>query len=221
VSQEPERVNDATDTVKQRIASIERGDVSWKSYSDQWNENHGTLLMGFASIIFLIGVGVLAYQQNRFRPVAFPSASAIEPRTSTDVDELLASDTDPTSDDADTIRLQVSGGSNAGGLVRIAAYSSADHFNKPEEATWKKTVPVDEQGGAECLIPLSGLPTSFAIAVYQDSNDNNQLDRSALGIPSERYGFSNAARSKLGPPPFADAEVQRPAPGESLEIEIW
>ncbi len=221
MSQESDRINDATDTVKQRIASIERGDVSWKSYSDQWNENHGTLLMGFASIIFLIGVGVLAYQQNRFRPVAFPAASSIDPRTDTDADASLSANTDPAIDDADTIRLQVSGGSDAGGLARIAVYTSADHYNKPEEATWKKTVPLDEEGKAECLIPSSVLTTSFAIAVYQDSNDNNQLDRSVLGIPSERYGFSNAARSKLGPPPFADAEIQRPAPGESLEIEIW
>jgi len=34
----------------------------------------------------------------------------------------------------------------------------------------------------------------YAISVYQDSNDNGQLDTNIFGIPKERYGFTNGAR---------------------------
>ena len=34
----------------------------------------------------------------------------------------------------------------------------------------------------------------YAVSVYQDSNDNGQLDTNIFGIPKERYGFSNGAR---------------------------
>ena len=34
----------------------------------------------------------------------------------------------------------------------------------------------------------------YAVSVYQDSNNNGQLDTGLFGIPKEKYGFSNGAR---------------------------
>jgi uncharacterized protein (DUF2141 family) len=48
----------------------------------------------------------------------------------------------------------------------------------------------------------------LAIAAYHDENANGELDRNALGIPSERYGFTNNARGITGPPSFEDAVVE-------------
>jgi uncharacterized protein (DUF2141 family) len=31
------------------------------------------------------------------------------------------------------------------------------------------------------------------VSVYQDSNNNGQLDKNIFGIPKEKYGFSNNA----------------------------
>lgn len=39
----------------------------------------------------------------------------------------------------------------------------------------------------------------YAIAVYHDKNMNGKLDTNFLGIPKERYGFSNNARRRFGP----------------------
>jgi uncharacterized protein (DUF2141 family) len=43
---------------------------------------------------------------------------------------------------------------------------------------------------------------TYAVAVYQDLNQNAQLDSNVFGIPTEPYGFSNNVRPKLRAPSF-------------------
>jgi len=51
-------------------------------------------------------------------------------------------------------------------------------------------------------------PGSYAIAVVHDANGNGDMDFDLLGLPKERYGFSNGARPRLGPPSFDAAAVR-------------
>lgn len=44
----------------------------------------------------------------------------------------------------------------------------------------------------------------YAIALFHDANDNDELDRGFTGIPTELYGFSNNARGMFGPPDLED-----------------
>jgi uncharacterized protein (DUF2141 family) len=37
-------------------------------------------------------------------------------------------------------------------------------------------------------------PGEYVVSVYQDANDNEKLDKTIFGIPTERYGFSNDRR---------------------------
>jgi uncharacterized protein (DUF2141 family) len=42
------------------------------------------------------------------------------------------------------------------------------------------------------IVAFNNLPTgTYAVSVYQDTNENEQLDKNFLGIPKEGYGFSN------------------------------
>jgi uncharacterized protein (DUF2141 family) len=44
------------------------------------------------------------------------------------------------------------------------------------------------------IVTFTDLPKGlYAVSVYQDSNDNEQLDKNIFGIPKEKYGFSNNA----------------------------
>jgi uncharacterized protein (DUF2141 family) len=44
------------------------------------------------------------------------------------------------------------------------------------------------------IVTFTDLPKGvYAVSVYQDANDNEQLDKNILGIPKEKYGFSNNA----------------------------
>lgn len=42
----------------------------------------------------------------------------------------------------------------------------------------------------------------YAVALFHDYNENQKLDTSRLGIPTEKYGFSNNARGFIGSPSF-------------------
>lgn len=48
-------------------------------------------------------------------------------------------------------------------------------------------------------------PGWYAIAVFQDLNHNDTLDRKIFGIPAEPFGFSNNALARFRPPWFKDA----------------
>jgi len=198
--------------------------------------------MGFAGVVFLIGCAVLSYQQNRFKPPAFPNAMAIQ-NPLTDEEDLAAlpnipqstekarpetpppamarSGGSPQPEPESDFRLKIKGAATDGGPVRVAIYESKEGFNDIEKANWKATLPVGPDGIAETTVPLEGRRDRFAIAAYHDKNDNSQLDRNALRIPTERYGFSNAARGKLGPPFFEKALIDRPKAAETVEVEIW
>lgn len=44
----------------------------------------------------------------------------------------------------------------------------------------------------------------YALRVFHDKNDNGKLDTTFIGIPKERFGFSNNVMGKFGPPSFED-----------------
>ena len=46
------------------------------------------------------------------------------------------------------------------------------------------------------------------------------LDKDFLGMPTEQYGFSNNARGRFGPPPFARAAFTLNAPQMTVAIEL-
>ena len=54
---------------------------------------------------------------------------------------------------------------------------------------------------------FANLPVGkHAIRAYQDEDGNGELNRSAAGIPTERWAFSGQA-SRLGPTSFEDAAI--------------
>lgn len=210
-----------------RYPSRQRGDASWKVYTDQWNENHGTLLMIFAAGILLAGLAILTFQQIRFRKPAFPSYESIaraSGASSAGVFDNTEAD-EGESTDGPTFRLRIAGASadadsGGGGVIRIAAYASSEQFNQPEFAIWKRSIAIPAEGDAESVITVDQLPASFAIAAFQDINENGELDRNMLGVPLERYGFSNEARGTIGPPSYEEAVVERPAADGELTMTI-
>jgi uncharacterized protein (DUF2141 family) len=60
---------------------------------------------------------------------------------------------------------------------------------------------------AEFQVLFQDVPEgSYAIAVFQDTNGNNNLDRDQRGLPLEPYGFSNGT-GRTAPPSFEAARI--------------
>lgn len=47
----------------------------------------------------------------------------------------------------------------------------------------------------------------LAITAFHDANENGELDKNAIGIPTEKYGFSNNPAPGFGPPSFDQTAI--------------
>lgn len=90
------------------------------------------------------------------------------------------------------------------GNLMLAIFDKSQGFGADEYACDKKVIKV-LQSNQE--IKLSNLieGKKYAIALYHDVNCNEFLDKNILGMPLEKYGFSNDARGTFGPPSFETA----------------
>ena len=114
------------------------------------------------------------------------------------------------------ITLRLAGVEPGKGPLMVAVFDSADGFPDHRQAMHRQSLDVGSFDGSMLLDPLS--PGRYAIAVYQDVDANGEMNRALAGYPTEPYGFSNNARSMLGPPSFSSAEFD--AIGGQIELEI-
>ena len=87
------------------------------------------------------------------------------------------------------------------GVLRVAIF---------DESGWTTNVALAgaevRVDGATAQVVFGDLtPGTYGIKLYQDVDENGDLNRTIMGIPSEPYGFSNDAPVDFGPPGFADA----------------
>jgi uncharacterized protein (DUF2141 family) len=91
------------------------------------------------------------------------------------------------------------------GPVRVAVFSDAANFPNQQQAM--STVAIPSQGDSVQTALEVSPDGPYAVAVYQDLNDDGTLNRSSFGMPMEPYGFSQDAVGKLGPPSYEQAQV--------------
>ncbi|MEI6312523.1 MAG: DUF2141 domain-containing protein [Bacteroidota bacterium] len=61
---------------------------------------------------------------------------------------------------------------------------------------------------------------TYAIAMYQDENNSGQINKNMLGIPTERYGFSQNYIPKLRAPSFDNCKFEFNEKTSSINIEM-
>ena len=125
------------------------------------------------------------------------------------------------------IAIEVTGFQNSEGNCRIAIFLGSDRFNDPDFAIAKEVVAITEGQAAWAStldVPRErineGNSFSLAVSAYHDQNENQKLDKNALGIPLERYGFSNNPQRGFGPPKYRQASIVVPVPSESSSTDI-
>lgn len=61
---------------------------------------------------------------------------------------------------------------------------------------------------------------TWAISIHHDANDNNKMDRSWIGYPTEGWGVSNDAEAIIGPPSFDESKFILDKPVHRLKITM-
>ncbi|WCL80354.1 DUF2141 domain-containing protein [Saprospira sp. CCB-QB6] len=107
---------------------------------------------------------------------------------------------------AQQLIIQLESAQKVEGQLYYALYHSAQSFQKEELALKKAVVPLQK---LPLRIDLGQLPPGqYALAFFQDLNQNGQLDLNFWGIPKEPYGFSNDPKIVAGPPSFKAASFR-------------
>ena len=108
-----------------------------------------------------------------------------------------------------------------GGNLRLALYDRARYEGDKDPVT-DRVVPA-KPGGAN-VITLDGVPPGdYAIKMFQDENKNEKFDQNWVGLPKERYGFSNNAGPDwlhLGPARFDAARLTLKAGANTTSIKL-
>ena len=109
--------------------------------------------------------------------------------------------------DINQLSLQINQIEKQQGNFFVAIHDSAGtYMTKDADVFMESVLPVTRLGAQTlqiCDVPAG----TYAVAVYQDVNDNGKLDSNFIRIPKEPYGFSNNIE-KLTPPSFEQASFE-------------
>lgn len=104
-----------------------------------------------------------------------------------------------------------------GGEAVAAIYADAESFDNGGRPVHFEYLPIEAE---DIVWTLDLLPGDYAVKVYQDYDKDHTLDRNAVRIPTEPYGYSNNVRSKLGPASWEEARFAVGGSQQGLVIKI-
>ena len=91
------------------------------------------------------------------------------------------------------------------GKIYIGLYNKSKNFTSLEDYYKRKIIQSDSKN---IHIEFENIPDGkYAIALFQDENNNQKLDKNIFGIPKEGYGFSNNPKTLLEPT-YHDSEFE-------------
>lgn len=177
--------------------------IGWKQY--RWLAVFAALLLA----AFLLGTRIAVWTDDSRKATGAdppPKPTVTSPRQAVDsAAEQDPNDPVPRNPDRFTVTLRVAGVKPGAGPLRCAVFEPTGRFPQHEQALRRFAEPAT-QPTIEFGFELA--PGQYALAVYQDLNDDGSLTKGLFGAPVEPYGFSNNARGRLGPPSFQASAFQ-------------
>ncbi|TAE69475.1 MAG: DUF2141 domain-containing protein [Bacteroidetes bacterium] len=86
------------------------------------------------------------------------------------------------------------------GKMMFAVYDSEKNYMNEKNAIAKKVAKIKN---GKATVQFENLKAGkYAFVYFYDKNNDNTLNTNVLGIPTEKYGFSNKASGVFGPPSF-------------------
>lgn len=94
----------------------------------------------------------------------------------------------------------------AKGYIQIGLFNKADTFPKPGKELKVVRFKVTHKN---MRYTFRDLPQGeYALAIYHDINSDKECNRNMVGVPTEKYGFSNNVRPFLSAPSFKSTKVK-------------
>lgn len=119
----------------------------------------------------------------------------------------------------ETVKVVVTALASAQSTVKLNFYNSPEKFLKDGQVTIRMVVKPD--GKNEITVPVELTPGEWAVALTQDLNNNDKLDKNFLGIPTEPFAFSNNIKPRFSAPSFQECKFTVTGPGQVINITAW
>jgi uncharacterized protein (DUF2141 family) len=125
---------------------------------------------------------------------------------------------EPATDGAGRLVVVPMGLEKSEGSVMVQLAASASEFAGDEEAVRSARVAVAD---LQAVCVFDDVPYGdYAVRVFHDENSNEKLDTNFVGFPKEKFGFSNDATGRFGPPDFEQAVFRLETDEATIEIEM-
>jgi uncharacterized protein (DUF2141 family) len=102
--------------------------------------------------------------------------------------------------------------------LKLYFYNVKENFLQRNRYTMLKYV--KPAGQKKITLPIELAAGEWAVALTQDLNDNDLVDRNMLGIPTEPYAFSNNIRPKFSAPAFDECKFKVSGPATVITISM-
>lgn len=103
-----------------------------------------------------------------------------------------------------TIEIEITDIEHSKGKLMIGLYQDESNWLKKP---FKGTIGIIEEG--KCKVVFDDVPSgTYAISLFHDENDNNELDMFLGFYPKESTACSNNAPARFGPPSWEDAKFE-------------
>ena len=120
---------------------------------------------------------------------------------------------------ATKLYVNVQGLRSSTGLVAVTLYADdRSKFLVRHGSLYVGRVPARAPNTRVCIfVPNPGI---YAVAVYHDEDSSRKLNRSALGLPTEGFGFSNNPPTFMSLPNFSKVRLNVVADGSFTTIKM-
>ena len=120
--------------------------------------------------------------------------------------------------DIGKLKIIITGFDSEAGNCRFALDNSKSVYEKEDSVWMGKVLPIINK---KVVVIIDSLTYGdYAVKVFHDENENEELDTNFLGIPTEEYGYSNDASDWFGPPSWEKAKFKFNKPEMKIEIEV-
>lgn len=103
------------------------------------------------------------------------------------------------------------------GTINLGVFDEAG-YDGASDAVSGARITVDAETVTATIEGLA--PGKYGIKLYQDVNDNGEMDTNPFGMPTEPYAFSNNAKGRFGPAKWDQAAFEVSADGTAHTITM-
>ncbi len=121
---------------------------------------------------------------------------------------------------AEGVRVNITNIGGQNGKMAVAVFDNPNHFpDNNDDLVYADFVTIPNHSSS-FKIDLNLKPGIYAIALYLDENGNQKLDKNFMGIPKERFGFSNNPGILRGAPVFEECQIEIKTGVNEIDIRL-